>query len=108
MSSTYASFQSNDYGTNFVLGQTYETGSMIYAHIGYLLPGQTGSTKFQPYISFNNRSIDAIENGANRFGLGGNVYFSGHNSKVSLEYTLQQYDDFDARNIITVQGMIYL
>ncbi|MEL7159126.1 MAG: hypothetical protein AAFN92_00085, partial [Bacteroidota bacterium] len=28
----YAALQSNDYGTNFVLGQTYETGSMIYAH----------------------------------------------------------------------------
>ena len=104
----YATYQSNNYGTNFTLGQTYETGGMLYAHIGYVLPGQTGNTKFQPYISFNNRSIDAIDNSANRFGLGGNVYFSGHNSKVSLEYTRQQYGDLDARNIVTVQGMIYL
>lgn len=104
----YAAFQTNDYGTNFVLGQTYETGSMFYAHVGYLLPGQTGSAKFQPYISYNNRSIDAIDNTASRFGLGGNLYFSGHNSKLSLEYARQQYDELDARNIITVQGMIYL
>ena len=103
-----AAFQTNDYGTNFVLGQTYETGSMFYGHVGYLLPGQTGSTKIQPYISYNNRSIDAIDNSASRFGLGGNLYFSGHNSKLSLEYARQQYNDLDARNIITVQGMIYL
>lgn len=101
-------FSLSDYGTNFVVGQTYETGSMIYAHVGYLLPGQTGCTKFQPYISFYNRSIDAIDNGASRFGVGGNRYFSGHNSKVSLEYTRQRCNDLDARNIITVQGMIYL
>ena len=104
----YAAFQSNDYGTDFALGQTYETGSMLYAHIGYLLPGQSGSVKFQPYISFNNRSIDVIDDSANRFGIGANAYFSGHNSKVSLEYTRQRYGDLDARNIVTVQGMIYL
>lgn len=104
----YAAFQTNDYGTNFVLGQTYETGSMFYGHVGYLLPSQAGSTKFQPYISYNNRSIDAIDNSASRFGLGGNLYFSGHHSKVSLEYARQQYNDLDARNIITLQGMIYL
>lgn len=104
----YASFQSNDYGRNFRLGQTYESGSMIYAHVGYLLPGSKTATRFQPYVSYNNRSIDAIDGSASRFGLGGNVYLSGHNSKLSLEFTRQRYDDLDARNILTLQGMIYL
>lgn len=104
----YATFQSNDYGSNFTLGQTYESGSMIYGHLGYLLPGQNGNLKIQPYLSYNSRSIDAIDNGASRFGIGGNLYFSGHNSKLSLEYARQQYGDGDARGIFTLQGMIYL
>ena len=104
----YASFQTNDYGTNFTLGQTYETGSMLYGHVGYLLPGQTGSVKVQPYLSYGNRSIDALDGSADRIGLGANAYLSGHNSKITLEYTRQKYNDSDSRNIITVQGMIYL
>lgn len=104
----YAVYQTNDYGTNFTLGQTYETGSMRYGHLGYLLPGQAGKAKFQPYLSFTNRTIDALDGTANRFGLGGNVYLSGHNSKISLEYAREQYNDQDARNILTVQGMVYL
>jgi hypothetical protein len=104
----YAALQSSNYGTNFRLGQTYETGNMIYGHVGYLLPGQTGKVKIQPYLSFNSRSIDAIDGSASRFGLGGNLYFSGHNSKLSVEYASQKYDDQDANGILTFQGMIYL
>jgi hypothetical protein len=105
----YAAFQTSDYGNNFTLGQTYETGSMFYGHLGYLLPGQKGTVKIQPYLSYNNRSIDAFDDGsASRFGLGGNLFLSGHHSKITLEYARQQYNDQDARNILTIQGMIYL
>lgn len=105
----YAQFQSNDYGTNFTLGQTYETGSMFYTHIGYLLPGQSDKMlKIQPYVSYNNRTIDAIDDNASRLGLGGNLYFSGHHSKLSLEYSNQKYGNLDAVGTVTLQAMIYL
>lgn len=105
----YAQFQSNNYGTNFTLGQTYETGSMFYTHVGYLLPGQSDNKlKIQPYVSYNNRSIDAIDDNASRLGLGGNLYFSGHHSKLSLEYSNQKYGNLDAVGTVTVQAMIYL
>ncbi len=105
----YAQFQSNDYGTNFTLGQTYETGTMFYTHVGYLLPGDADrKLKIQPYVSYNNRSIDAIDDSANRLGLGGNLYFSGHHSKLSLEYSNQKYGNLDAVGTVTVQAMIYL
>ena len=105
----YAQFQSNDYGTNFTLGQTYETGSMFYTHVGYLLPGQSDKMiKIQPYVSYNNRSIDAIDDNASRLGIGGNLYFSGHHSKLSLEYSNQKYGNLDPVGTVTVQAMIYL
>ncbi|AGC75602.1 hypothetical protein LX97_00294 [Nonlabens dokdonensis] len=104
----YATYQNNDYGTNFTLGQTYETGSMLYAHVGYVLPSKNDRLKLQPYLSVSSRNIDAIDDNANRFGIGGNLYFSGHHSKLSLEYANQKYGNLDAVGTVTLQAMIYL
>ncbi|MFP2997577.1 hypothetical protein ABN763_16790 [Spongiivirga sp. MCCC 1A20706] len=104
----YATFQSNDYGEDFLLGTTYATGNMIYSHVGYLLPGEQGKTRFQPYLSFNTRQIDAIDDNATRFGFGANAYFTGHHSKLSLEYSNQKFGDADAIGSVTLQAMIYL
>jgi len=104
----YATYQNNDYGDNFTLGQTYETGSMLYSHLGYVIPNDSKKTKFQPYASFNLRSIDAIDDNATTFGIGANAYFSGHNSKLTLEYLTTKYGDNDAQSFLTLQAMIYL
>ncbi len=104
----YATYQNNDYGRNFTLGQTYETGSMVYGHLGYVIPNDNKKTKFQPYASFNTRSIDAIDDNATTFGLGANAYFSGHHSKITLEYLNTKYGSNDSQSFITLQAMIYL
>lgn len=103
----YALAQFNDYGENFTLGQTYETGSMLHAHLGYVIPGGD-STKFQPYMHYTNRQIDAIDDSANQIGIGANAYFSGHHSKLTLEYQSTKYGAFDAIGTVTLQAMIYL
>ncbi|WP_250432497.1 hypothetical protein [Hanstruepera flava] len=103
----YGLFQTNDYGDNYTLGQTYETGNMFHAHVGYVIPTQK-STKFQPYLHYTNRSIDAINDDANQFGIGANAYFSGHHSKLTLEYQNTKYGDNDSVGTITLQAMIYL
>ena len=100
-------YQNNDYGKDFVLGQTYETGSLLHAHVGYVLPVKT-KTKFQPYFSFDNRKIDVLDDNANQFGIGTNFYLSGHNSKITLEYQSLKYATNDAVNTITLQAMVYL
>ncbi len=104
----YATYQNNDYGDDFTLGQTYETGSMLYGHVGYLIPNTDKKIKFQPYTSFNYRSIDAIDDNATTFGVGANAYFSGHHSKLTLEYQNIKYGDNDAQSVVTLQAMIYL
>ncbi|WP_130733823.1 hypothetical protein [Flavobacterium sp. J27] len=103
----YALYQNSDYGKNFTLGTTYETGSLIHGHLGYVLPVQT-KTKFQPYVSFDSRQIDALDDDASQFGIGTNIYLSGHNSKLTLEYQSLKYAQSDAVNTITLQAMIYL
>ncbi|WP_431134523.1 hypothetical protein [Psychroserpens mesophilus] len=103
----YLLSQFNNYGEDFTLGSTYETGSLIHAHLGYVFASES-KTKFQPYVQFDNRQIDAIDNQATSFGIGANAYFSGHNSKLTLEYFNTKYGDNDATGTVTLQAMIYL
>ncbi|MBF04108.1 MAG: hypothetical protein CMP76_12505 [Flavobacterium sp.] len=103
----YALYQNADYGKDFRLGTTYETGSLVHGHLGYVLPIQT-KAKIQPYLSYDSRKIDAIDDNASQLGIGTNFYLSGHNSKLTLEYQTLKYADNDAINTITLQAMIYL
>ena len=103
----YALYQNSDYGKNYTLGTTYETGSMLHGHLGYVLPGKS-KTRFQPYISYDHREIDAISDKASQLGVGANAFFSGHNSKLTLEYQSLKYATNKAVNTVTLQAMIYL
>ncbi|MFL1896678.1 hypothetical protein ACJRPK_13305 [Aquimarina sp. 2-A2] len=104
----YATYQNNNYGDNYTLGQTYETGSMVYGHVGYVIPNTDKKLKFQPYTSLSLRTIDRIDDNATTFGLGANMYMNGHNSKLTLEYKNTKYGDGEAIGLITLQAMIYL
>ena len=102
----YAVYQNNNYGKNY-LYNVYGTGSMIYSHLGYTLPGDISKTRFQPYVSFANNSYDATQDNRNILGIGANAYFNGHNSKLTLEYQHQKFD-VSTLNTLTLQAMIYL
>jgi hypothetical protein len=101
----YAKFQSNDYGKNYLFS-AYGTGSFTYAHVGFLLPSEK-TTKLQPYLSYASNSYDAIDDNRNILGLGTNLYMSGHNSKLTLEYSNDTFGD-NQTGTITLQAMIYL
>lgn len=103
---TYATYQSNDYGKNYKFS-AYGTGSMVYAHLGYVFAGDKAKTRFQPYVSYGSNSYDAISDNLNVLGIGTNVYMSGHNSKITLEY-LNQKTGPSKTGTFTLQGMIYL
>ncbi len=103
----YAVYQNNDYGEDFNFGP-YATGNMLYGHVGYLVPGPKDKTRFQPYLSYNTRTIDAIDDNATRFGIGANIFMTGHHSKLSFEYSNSKVGDGDSTGVLTLQAMIYL
>ena len=80
---------------------------MIYGHLGYMIPSDKKS-KFQPYVLFANRQIEALDDKATQFGIGTNLYMNGHHSKLTLEYQNLKYAGADAVGTITLQAMIYL
>lgn len=100
----YATFQLNNYGENYILGP-YGTGNMFYTHVGYAFPGKT--VRFQPYVSFGHHEYDALTDSRNQLGVGLNAYFSGHHSKLTLEYRHQSLGA-TTTNGFSLQAMIYL
>lgn len=103
----YAVFQNNDYGRNFNLGP-YGTGNMVYGHVGYLISGPADKSRVQPYLSYQTRTIDAIDDNATRLGLGINLFMTGHHSKLTLEYANSKVGTGDNNGVVTLQAQIYL
>lgn len=84
----YASFQSNDYGSNYQMGGgslDVFTGSVLYAQAGYVLPN-SGAWAWQPYFTFAQKNISNGSESVSDFGVGINSLITGHNAKLSLEY----------------------
>ncbi|WP_338409651.1 hypothetical protein [uncultured Flavobacterium sp.] len=102
----YATYQSNDYGKNYLFS-AYGTGSMMYAHLGYVLARDKTKTRFQPYLSYASNSYDAVNDDRKVLGVGTNAYMSGHNSKLTLEYKNEKFGSSDI-GTFTLQAMIYL
>ena len=101
----YAVYQNNDYGNDYFFS-AYGTGSMVYGHVGYLIPTEK-LNKFQPYVSFASNSYDAVSDNRNVFGAGTNFYMAGHNSKLTLEYKNEKFGSNET-GTVTLQAMIYL
>lgn len=101
----YAVYQNNDYGKDY-LYNVYGTGSMLYGHVGYLIPTEK-TTKIQPYLMYSNLNYDATDDKRNIFGIGTNLYMSGHNSKLTLEYKHEKFGD-NKTGLVTLQAMVYL
>lgn len=101
----YAVYQNNQYGDNY-LYSAYGTGSMLYGHVGYLIPTEK-LTKLQAYVSFASNSYDAVDDNRNVFGIGTNLFMNGHNSKLTLEYKNEEFGSSET-GTLTLQAMIYL
>lgn len=104
--SAYATYQLNNYGKDYLFS-AYGTGSMAYGHVGYLIPGENGKTRFQPYVSYASNMYDASNDNRNNFGLGVNAYFTGHHCKLTLDYSNQQFGS-STDNVLSLQAMIFL
>ena len=103
----YGTYQMNDYGTDYLLGSTYGSGSMIYGHVGYVFAGEATKTRFQPYVSYGLNSYTASDDSRTNLGVGVNAYMSGHHSKLTLEYKNSAFGS-TSLNTVTLQAQIYL
>ncbi len=107
----YLSFARHDYGVNYLLQQDNSqvgTGTIIYSHLGYVLPKFSNKGRLQPYVSFSWRDLEALETPARSLGLGANWYIHGHHAKLTLAYEWESAMLQSNNESITLQAMVYL
>ena len=102
----YATYQKNNYGEDY-LYSVYGSGSMVYGHLGYLIPGDNTKMRLQPYAAFGSHAYDAVDDNENDMKIGINGYLSGHNSKITLEYENSTFGDIKT-GFVNLQAMVYL
>ncbi len=107
----YGVYYAFDFGPNYKLlgsSDVIATGNIAYFQSGYTLPEFTNKGKLQPYVSASVRNMEAFSNSASTIGLGANWFLSGHNAKLTAEYTINNSALGVNSNKFTLQAMIYL
>ncbi len=66
---------------------TLGTGNIWYTQVGYLLPKLKNGTAFMPYATFTYKNFERIGKVSGQMDLGLNYLVSGHNAKVTLQYS---------------------
>lgn len=106
-----------DFGPNYVKsaanpGNTIATGGLIYAQLGYLLPGEGAQDRFMPYVTYANGNPEAFGDNAQIFRFGLNYFMNGHNSKLTLEYASTQTPQAEGgalgADVMTLQLHVFL
>jgi len=66
---------------------TIGTGSIWYTQVGYLLPKLKNGSAFMPYATYTYKNFDRIGKASGQYDLGLNYFITGHNAKVTLQYS---------------------
>ena len=107
----YLSYQASDFGANYQLGgssQEIFTGSNLYTHAGYLIPGKS-VVRWQPYVTANYKTITALDKSGVDFGIGINSLITGHHAKLTLEYRrVPNLATDQATDRVILQAVVFL
>lgn len=106
----YVAFYNFDFGPNYRLTNSSDliaTGRIIYAQTGYTFPSFSEAGDLQPYASYSFRELEAFSDPAQTWSVGANWYLSGHNAKITVEYSRNTRGSLLA-NQINLQAMIHL
>ncbi len=105
MLSAYLAYYNFDFGPNADNNSVVRaaTGSVIFAEVGYLLPGK----KLMPYVSYQSRSYDSAGDGTT-LNLGATYFVSGHNLKITGEYHNIVQNDITNQQQIRLQVHFFM
>lgn len=69
------------------LQPTIGTGSIWYTQVGYKLPNMKNGSSFMPYITTTYKDFERLNGSSFQYDLGLNYFLSGHNAKITLQYS---------------------
>jgi hypothetical protein len=99
----YIDIENSTQTHNFSALAAGDDAANAYVQAGYLLPGKTGPGRFQPYARYE--TIDVTAKSSTDFiTVGSNYHLSGHDAKISVDYTVVDPKGSAGRqNIVTLQ-----
>jgi hypothetical protein len=106
----YGVYYNYDFGPNYQLSGTSDviaTSQIFYVQSGFTLPEFSTKGKLQPYVCASYRDIKALPDAATTVGVGANWFLSGHNAKLTAEYSRSDRGNV-GKNTFNIQAMIYL
>ena len=108
----YSAFYHFNYGPDYNYMTTYGSGNSVYTQVGYLLPAETKTGRFMPYMAYSINDFEAFQNAGDRLQLGMNWFINGHNAKITVEYRNSQlnYSDDKPGRVhgLIIQSHIFL
>ncbi|MGC4057006.1 MAG: hypothetical protein QM743_02655 [Chitinophagaceae bacterium] len=69
------------------LQPTIGTGSIWYTQVGYKFPNMKNGSSFMPYVTTTYKDFNRLAASSFQYDLGLNYFVSGHNAKITLQYT---------------------
>lgn len=100
--SAYIYMDNSTQGNSFVQLAPGDNARFFYLQAGYYFGTPIGTGNLQPYFRYETVSVKQ-KTDTNFISGGLNYYLKGHNAKLSLDYTMIDYSDFENQNIFTVQ-----
>lgn len=84
------------------------TGNTLFLQAGYLLPkSEKFPYRIQPHLSIQHSAFDGLKDAMNVYDLGVNVFFKGHDQKLTLSYQNRPIFDMN-KEVTSRKGMVVL
>ncbi|MCL7986943.1 hypothetical protein M8998_03200 [Sphingobacterium sp. lm-10] len=89
------------FGNNRILNGT---GYVWYTQTGYVLPKFSNKFKVQPFISYEYKDFDGVNQIGHFYNLGANLYILSQNAKLVYQYQSRPLYTIDTRQVFTRRG----
>jgi hypothetical protein len=100
--SAYIKLKNSTQPNSFAQLAPSDDADFFYIQAGYYFNAPVAVGNIQPYFRYETVSVEQKDN-TGIFSGGLNYYLKGHNAKISLDYTMIDYSEFENQNIFTVQ-----
>ena len=80
------------------------TGQMFYTQAGFVLPKFSSKFKLQPFASYSLKDLDGLNQNANFYDFGANLFLFAQNAKIAYQFSSRPLFDAETREVFTRRG----
>lgn len=84
------------------------TGSIWYTQAGFALPKFNKSIRVQPFVAYHRKDLKALNQVANFYDFGTNIFVYSQNAKISLQYSSRPLFTADTKRVFDRKGEFIL